>query len=1303
LFAGILLFLLPFGSTAQVTVSGMFSDGMVLQQNTDISIWGWANVGDTIAVTGSWNNKTVKVATDANKKWLLKLNTPIAKTDGTSYTITIKGSNTITLKDILIGEVWLLSGQSNMEMSLEGWQPDGQVEGSAQAIASANYPKIRLLIVGKKSSATPQANITKNWTNGSWTTCSPASVKSFSAAGYFFGKELHTQLNIPIGLVQSAWGGSSCETWANPASLNFVADFRNKGPWTPSKTDDNHTATVLYNGMIAPLVPFTFAGACWYQGETNVGRSQQLTELFPAMIEGWRKDFQRNDLPFYFVQLAPYNGYGGSLPDTWEAQAYVQKLKNTGMAGTLDAGDATNIHPAKKEPVGHRLALLALAKNYGKTSLVFSGPQYQSMQVEGNKIRIKFDHTGTGLKAANNAPTQFEIAGDNLVFSPAKTQIDGHTLLVWNDQISTPKHVRYAWADAATASLFNSEDLPATPFRTNTPAYIQPVKINMLVGAEFIQKGESVTFDWITMGASEVSLNGKSIPESGSMLLKPDSVTNYTIIAKSGSSSATKNFTINVLPDGLYHWSLNKITSASSVYPGSSAASAFDGNPESFWKSNYSNNQWISLDLGEKIPVERVLLNWADSYGKAYQLQVSDDAKTWTTVFTEANGNGQIDFISLANVSTRYIRMFGVTMGTTSGFALKEFEVYSPQKPISGALKDKNGNAMRGTPMVLGKSLTQSVAFAQNIENWKTIQNNGFNTIRVCWVDPYYADRAKSCWSVAEVLPYLDKCVENATATGMNLIINYHNVGAQQNYDKTYQFALENEFWTAVAPRYKNNDLVYYEPANEPTFTMSDYLKPEFKTNYLKLYNILRTLAPERQILFFSFNGITQEIINVVNDYSPQIDWAYTTVAYHMYNSTTSAHIRTVMAYHPVICTEWFYDHLSKLPGNEFIKRVDGFKLNAQTLEKMSSGWIDWRDWGDFTLNETVDTLITDARVKNYWWGKPVAGIKATGIGISDKKNELISGKTKKLEAMVYPALAENQQIIWTSSNTNLASVSETGLVTAVSSRDATATITAKAADGGFTASCEVLIRASEAKVAYPEGNPHQLPGTINPTHFDHGGEGVGYHDLTPTNDGDGIRKEQGVDTEYRLPEGTVGGIAHKEWLEYTVEILQDGNYTFEILFATAGRYGKFHIEFDGVDKTGLVSVPTTGSYTKFASRTISGIELKKGIQVMRIYFDYAEYNLGMISISREIPSGIARKGAIPKPTVHPSPTRDKLYLSGVETFFRYSILNVYGQVLKQGSTFENPILDVRFLCAGNYLIRFESNHDFQTEKFIKL
>jgi Domain of unknown function (DUF303). len=463
---------LPKPLVSQVTVSTMFADGMVLQQNSNVNIWGWASPGESVTVTGSWNNKAVTTTTSANKKWMLKLNTPDAKADDCAYTITIKGTNFIELKDVLIGEVWLLSGQSNMEHWLEGW-PDAPVEGSAQAIASADYPKIRLFVAGWKSAASPQPDITRNWINGTWTACSPASASYFSAVGYFFGRELFNSLKIPVGLVQSTWGGSSCEAWANAQSLNSVSDFKNKGPWIPVSEKDNQTATVLYNGMIAPIVPFTIAGVLWYQGETNVGRPIQFSELFPAMIKGWRYDFQNNELPFYFVQLCPWGGYGGTfLPEFWEAQACAQSLKNTGMVGTLDIGDVINIHPAKKEQVGYRLALWALSKNYGYNNLICSGPQYKSMKIEANKIRISFNYVGIGLKAQNNSPTEFEIAGSNQYFYQANTLIEGQTLLVWSEQVTDPKYVRYAWSGIATASLFNQEGFPATPFRKNTPSYI---------------------------------------------------------------------------------------------------------------------------------------------------------------------------------------------------------------------------------------------------------------------------------------------------------------------------------------------------------------------------------------------------------------------------------------------------------------------------------------------------------------------------------------------------------------------------------------------------------------------------------------------------------------------------------------------------------------------------------------------------------------------------------------------------------------------------------------------------------------
>lgn len=288
---------------------------------------------------------------------------------------------------------------------------------------------------------------------------------------------------------------------------------------------------------------------------------------------------------------------------------------------------------------------------------------------------------------------------------------------------------------------------------------------------------------------------------------------------------------------------------------------------------------------------------------------------------------------------------------------------------LSGTLRDVNGNIMRGTPMVLGKNLQNSVEFARDISNWEKIKNNGFNTIRACWVGPWYKDRKKDYWKVSELIPHLDKCVENAEASGMNLIINYHNVGAQQHFDTTYTFELEKKFWKAVAPRYKDKGFVYYEPANEPTFRMSDYLKPAFRKSYLDLYNQIRNDAPNREILMFSFNTIQDDIIEVVEVYEDDFNWEHTSVAYHMYNSNSSAAVRELMKNYRVICTEWFYDFVGKeRPDYTFIKRVDGHKENSQTLEAIGSSWVDWRDWGDTTLNELLDTLIQDAKAKNYWW-----------------------------------------------------------------------------------------------------------------------------------------------------------------------------------------------------------------------------------------------------------------------------------------------------------------------------------------------
>ncbi len=647
--------------------------------------------------------------------------------------------------------------------------------------------------------------------------------------------------------------------------------------------------------------------------------------------------------------------------------------------------------------------------------------------------------------------------------------------------------------------------------------------------------------------------------------------------------------------------------------------------------------------------------------------------------------------------------MKGILRSGTQGYDVLEFNVFSSEFRKTGTLIDLNNRTMRGTPMVLGKNLPESVQFATNIENWKTIKNNGFNTIRVCWVDPWYKNHDKDFWTVSEVLPFFDKCVENAANTGMNIIINFHDVGAQQEFDTNYTFTIEKEFWDSIAPRFKNNEYVYYEITNEPTFQMNDYLKLEFKNKLLEIYNTIRLNAPDREILMFSFNTIASEIIEVVEAYKNEIDWSKTTVAYHMYNSTSSDAVKTLMAYHRVLCTEWNYHFVAKTRDWEYIKQVDGFKENSQTLEDMGSGWIDWRDWSDITLNELLDTLILDAKQKNYWWGEQVPGLKVKEVHITNKKVVIPSGKTKQVYAWILPALAENQNMNWTTSNPDIAKVDETGLITATATQNRKAIITAKSLDGGFSASCEVEVLAPEKKGAYPDGTPHPVPCTINSTHYDLGGEGVGYHDNNPANSGDGIRQEQGVDTEYRMEEGSIGGIQNGEWLEYTLNVEDEGYFDIEILFASPGRFGIFHVELDEQDITGQLYITPSGSYDKFVPTIIDNIHISEGNHIMRIFFDLAAYNMGTISISDNNITSTEEIINHQNINIFPNPVKDRLFISGTSELLDFSIQTISGQILKTGRMDSETSIDTGFLLKGNYILSLTGKNFVQTEKIIKL
>lgn len=627
-------------SSAQLRLPEIISDSMVLQQNSNIPIWGWASPAQKVEVSASWSNKTMQTVADKDGKWRVKIATPKA---GGPYDVTIKANATKTLHGILIGEVWICSGQSNMEMPVQGWGETTPINNSSQEIANANYPAIHLFTVEKKIAAQPQQDV-----KGSWSSCSPESVGSFSATAYFFARELYNHLHVPIGLIHTSWGGTIAEAWTSEASLRTMGDFNkdldhinlmaehagetvekdkeNEAAWNKALTENNNNYTtenadtswhamqlptlwenaelpdldgivwfkknidipavwagkelkldlgpiddndvtwfngkiidstmkdgswmkerhytipanmvkageniitvkvidngggggiygtkeqlriypadsnitnainlsgewnykvaaikpppdistnpnqpsVLYNGMIAPIIPFAIRGAIWYQGEANVGRAKQYEKLFPLMISDWRKQWNEPNFPFYFVQIAPFNYGGDSTAAAALRDAQRKTLDaslNTGMVVTMDIGNATNIHPADKQDVGKRLSYWALNKTYNEKNIVYSGPLYKSLEVKTDKVIVSFTNTNGGLTSNNKPLKDFEVAGADGIWKPASASIDGDKVIVESDAVSNPVAVRYAWYSYAEGSLFNAAGLPASSFSSMT-------------------------------------------------------------------------------------------------------------------------------------------------------------------------------------------------------------------------------------------------------------------------------------------------------------------------------------------------------------------------------------------------------------------------------------------------------------------------------------------------------------------------------------------------------------------------------------------------------------------------------------------------------------------------------------------------------------------------------------------------------------------------------------------------------------------------------------------------------------------
>jgi sialate O-acetylesterase len=461
------LFLTGSVANAEIKLPKIFTDNMVLQQKTEAPIWGKATPEKEVKITTSWDNQMYKVKAGKDGKWLAKVNTPTA---GGPYSITISDGKTLTLNNILIGEVWICSGQSNMEMPLAGW---GKVNDYEKEIADAQYPNIRLLHVNKTASTCLLDDLAG--TRNGWQECSPANIAEFSSTAYFFGRDLHKNLNVPVGLINTSWGGTIAEAWTSGESLEYMPDFKQalddmKNQPEEVKTENPNRVTVLYNAMIHPLVPFAFQGAIWYQGESNASRAAQYKELFPLMIRDWRKAWNRN-FPFYFVQLANFKDQQPEpVYSDWaelrEAQLQTLHLDNTGMAVIIDIGEAKDIHPKNKQDVGIRLALNARALTY-KEKIPYSGPLYKSYKIKGDKIHIHFSHAD-GLKTNDGSEVKgFAIAGSDHVFHWANAVIEGNKVIVGSPEVKFPVAVRYAWADNPVCNLYDGAGLPASPFRTD--------------------------------------------------------------------------------------------------------------------------------------------------------------------------------------------------------------------------------------------------------------------------------------------------------------------------------------------------------------------------------------------------------------------------------------------------------------------------------------------------------------------------------------------------------------------------------------------------------------------------------------------------------------------------------------------------------------------------------------------------------------------------------------------------------------------------------------------------------------------
>jgi sialate O-acetylesterase len=461
-----------------LSLPAVFGDNMVLQQKQRVPVWGWSQPGTEVTVKFAGQVKHARAGADGRWEASLKPLTASSR----PADLVIEAGETRTFTNILVGEVWLCSGQSNMEKPLGKQSGQKPVFNADQELAAGDFPEIRLFKVEKFIAADPQKDF-KAVTG--WRRCNSNSLETikFSAAGYFFGREIHSRLKVPVGLVESSWGGTRIEPWTPPAGFAMVRSLKDlAAPLSRTNKLSSTTRTAIYNAMIAPLARFAIRGALWYQGESNcMGKEPDgaiYTDKMEALVGGWRKVWGEGAFPFYYVQIAPFKYYSGNtkrvpspdtLPEFREAQTRAQRIKNTGMIVTTDlVDDLKDIHPRNKQDVGKRLALLALNRTYGQKDVVCTGPTFKKMKVKGTRVILTFDDAAGGLVSKDNQRlTWFTIAGADGKFVAADALITNNTVAVSSPDVAQPVAVRFAWSEIAQPNLFNGASLPAVPFRTD--------------------------------------------------------------------------------------------------------------------------------------------------------------------------------------------------------------------------------------------------------------------------------------------------------------------------------------------------------------------------------------------------------------------------------------------------------------------------------------------------------------------------------------------------------------------------------------------------------------------------------------------------------------------------------------------------------------------------------------------------------------------------------------------------------------------------------------------------------------------